>query len=63
MFPQLASLVIEQAVEQGRMVCVRARTPATAVACPGCGHLILPPRDDAIGPGTRQLRYEETMVI
>jgi transposase len=35
----LAGLAIDQVVEQGRVVCVRAGTPSTAVACPGCGQL------------------------
>jgi transposase len=35
-FPQLASVVIDEVVDQGRMVCVRARTPTRAVPCPQC---------------------------
>jgi hypothetical protein len=38
LFPQLASVVIDEVVDQGRAVCVRVRTPTTAVACPECGH-------------------------
>ncbi|WUJ22448.1 ISL3 family transposase [Micromonospora sp. NBC_00389] len=37
MFPQLSSLVIDEVVEQGLVLRVRARTPGTVVACPQCG--------------------------
>lgn len=37
LFPQLSSLVIEEIAEQGSILRIRARTPATAVACPECG--------------------------
>lgn len=37
MFPQLAPVIIDEVVDQGWVVCVRARTLATAVACPQCG--------------------------
>ena len=39
MFPQLPSLVIDEVLDQGLVVRVRARTPPTAVACPRCGQL------------------------
>jgi hypothetical protein len=32
-------MVVDQVVDQGQVVCVRARTRPTAVACPGCGQL------------------------
>jgi transposase len=37
LFPQLSSLVIDEVVDQGPILRVRARTPATVVACPQCG--------------------------
>ncbi|HEX5598788.1 MAG TPA: ISL3 family transposase [Micromonosporaceae bacterium] len=36
MFPQLSSLHIDEVVEHGSVLLVRARTPAVAVACPRC---------------------------
>jgi transposase len=36
-FPELSSLVIDEVVDQGLVVRVRARTPAVAVVCPQCG--------------------------
>jgi transposase len=39
LFPQLPSLVIDEVLDQGLVVRVRARTPPTAVACPRCGQL------------------------
>jgi transposase len=37
LFPQLASMVIDEVVDQGQTVCVRARTPDKAAPCPQCG--------------------------
>jgi hypothetical protein len=36
-FSGLSALVIEDAEDAGEGICIRARTPAGAVACPGCG--------------------------
>jgi transposase len=36
LLPQLSSLLIDEVVEQGSTLLVRARTPAVAVACPQC---------------------------
>jgi hypothetical protein len=36
-FSGLSALVIEDVQDAGEMVWVRARTPAAAVVCPGCG--------------------------
>jgi zinc-finger of transposase IS204/IS1001/IS1096/IS1165 len=36
-FSGLSALVIEDVEDAGDMICVRARTRAGAVACPGCG--------------------------
>ena len=35
--PQLAALVIDEVVDQGREVHIQARTRPTAVSCPDCG--------------------------
>ena len=37
LFPELSALVIDELVDQGLLVRVRARTPETAVPCPQCG--------------------------
>jgi hypothetical protein len=37
LFTQLSSLVIDEVVDQGLVLRVRARTPGTVVACPQCG--------------------------
>jgi transposase len=37
LFPQLSSLVIDEVVDQSRVLRVRARTSIAAVACPQCG--------------------------
>jgi hypothetical protein len=36
-FSGLSALVIEDVEDAGEVICVRARTPGGAVACPGCG--------------------------
>ncbi|WP_426636017.1 transposase family protein [Planosporangium sp. 12N6] len=36
-FPQLSAMLIDEVVEQGQGLRVRARTPPAAVACPQCG--------------------------
>jgi transposase len=36
LLPQLSSLLIDEVVEQGSVLLVRARTPTVAVACPRC---------------------------
>jgi transposase len=36
-FSGLSALVVEDVEDAGDMICVRARTRAGAVACPGCG--------------------------
>ena len=36
-FSGLSALVIEDVEDTGEVICVRARTPDGAVACPGCG--------------------------
>jgi zinc-finger of transposase IS204/IS1001/IS1096/IS1165 len=36
-FSGLSALVIEDVQDAGEVICVRARTPGRAVACPGCG--------------------------
>jgi hypothetical protein len=37
LFPQLSCLLIDEVVEHGTVLLVRARTPVVAVACPQCG--------------------------
>ena len=39
LYPQLAALVIDEVVDQGREVHIQARTRPTAVPCPDCGCL------------------------
>ena len=38
-FGGLSPLVIEEVVDQGELILIKARTPLSAVACPGCGAL------------------------
>ena len=38
-FAGLSPLVIEDVVDQGGLIPIRARTASSAVACPGCGAL------------------------
>lgn len=38
-FAGLSPLVIEDVVDQGELILIQARTPSSAVACPGCGAL------------------------
>jgi transposase len=37
LLPQLSSLLIDEVVEQGSTLLIRARTQTTVVACPQCG--------------------------
>jgi transposase len=38
-FPQLSSLLIDEVIEDGLRLVVRARTPSVSVACPECDRL------------------------
>ncbi|MEV4279663.1 hypothetical protein AB0J56_27915 [Actinoplanes xinjiangensis] len=38
-FASLSPLVIEEVVDQGELILIRARTPSVAMLCPGCGPL------------------------
>jgi transposase len=39
LFPDLSSLLVDEVIDQGAALQIRARTPATAVPCPRCGRL------------------------
>jgi hypothetical protein len=53
-FAGLSPLVIEEVVDQGELILIRARTPSSTVACPGCGVLTQRVHDEIFGPFTRR---------